>query len=288
MIRLMQPSDLHDVVNLLEWMDSAPEREVFAPEARELEGLRWECENKQSWVWQDDLGTVRAYTGLSPYKEGYVLEGPLSSFAPHELLLKTTLEHTENYPVYAFAAKHNRAVRDCLESNGFGAMHGTDFYTLPRKNAKVSFFIPEGYTLQPAFGIDYRQYLELYRVSEDVWSERLSWTDEDYRKHFATQEIQLLVLCRADSSATQALGFAELEIWGDVAKLSYLAVHPAYRGHGYGKVLLNHAVREAFNHPEVMTLQARAHDHEGSAKHLYLKMGFALERTVITYLLEED
>jgi ribosomal protein S18 acetylase RimI-like enzyme len=167
-------------------------------------------------------------------------------------------------------------------------MHGTDFYTLPRKQAKVSFFIPEGYTLRPAFGIDYSQYLELYRVSEDVWSERLSWTQEDYRKHFATQEIQLLVLCSTNPANPQAVGFAELEIWGDAAKLSYLAVHPAYRGQGYGKVLLNHAVREAFNHPEVMTLQARAHDHEGSAKHLYLKMGFSLERTVITYLLEED
>ena len=35
MIRPMQHTDTPDVLTLLHWMDGAPEREVFAPDARD-------------------------------------------------------------------------------------------------------------------------------------------------------------------------------------------------------------------------------------------------------------
>ena len=287
MLRPLQAADAHDVVTLLEWMDAHPEREVFAPVARELEDLRWECEDKKSLVYLDDLGTVRAYAGLTRYKEGYVLEGPLSRGGLVEPVLRGILEHAGNDPIYAFAAKANRGVRDALETAGFGAMHGTDFFKLSRrelssKQVRVWPEIPQNFRLLPAFKVRFEDYLELYRSSEDVWTERLHWREDDYKRHFARPELSLMVL----ENRGDLLGFAELETEGQTGTLAYLAVHPVHRGKGYGRVLLNQALREAFNQPDVMEFRARAHDHEGAARRLYKRTGFELERTVITYLLK--
>ncbi len=289
MLRPLQAADAHDMVTLLEWMDAHSEREVFAPVARELEDLRWEweCEDKKSLVLLDDLGTVRAYAGLSPYKQGYVLEGPLSSRGLVEPILRGILEHAGHDPIYAFAAKANQGVRDALESAGFGATHGTDFFKLGRrelshKQVRVWPELASGFRLLPAFKVRFEDYLELYRSSEDVWTERLHWNSDDYRHHFARPEMSLLAL----EKGGELLGFAELETEGQTGTLAYLAVHPVHRGKGYGRVLLNQALRETFSQPDVMQFRARAHDHEGAARRLYERSGFKLERTVITYLLE--
>jgi len=287
MLRPLQAADAHDVVTLLEWMDAHPEREVFAPVARELEDLRWECEDKKSLVYLDDLGTVRAYAGLSPYKEGYVLEGPLSSRGLVEPVLRGILEHAAQNPIYAFAAKANRGVRDALENAGFGATHGTDFFKLGRRELSIKQVrgwpeLQGGFRLLPAFKVRVEDYLELYRSSEDVWTERLHWREDDYRRHFARPELSLLAL----ENGGDLLGFAELETEGQTGTLAYLAVHPVHRGKGYGRVLLGAALREAFDQPEVSEFRARAHDHEGAARGLYERSGLKLERTVITYLLE--
>jgi len=255
--------------------------------ARELEDLRWECEDKKSLVYLDDLGTVRAYAGLSPYKEGYVLEGPLSSRGLIEPVLRGILEHTSRDPIYAFAAKANRGVRDALEAAGFGATHGTDFFRLGRRELSSKQVrgwpeLPDGLRLLPAFKVRVKDYLELYRSSEDVWTERLHWCEDDYKRHFARPELSLLAL----ESGGELLGFAELETEGQTGTLAYLAVHPVHRGKGYGRILLYQALREAFGQPEVSEFRARAHDHEGAARRLYERSGFELERTVITYLLE--
>ncbi|MBB6097412.1 ribosomal protein S18 acetylase RimI-like enzyme [Deinobacterium chartae] len=281
MIRPMRPSDVHDVITLLEWMDGSPDREVFSPEARDLEDLRWECQGKTCLVYQDDLGTVRGYAALSPYKDGFLLEGPLSNRGIVRPLLAELLR-SDHRPVYAFVARDNMGVREALEEADFGAIHTTDFFVLPRRAAKLRSRMPEGLRLLPAFSVTFDQYLDLYRSSEDVWSERLSWSEEDYRRHFAKEGTYLLVLARDD----EPLGFAELEIDGDEATLSYLAVHPTHRGNGYGHVLLDHAVREGFTPLEVTHLRARAHDHEGVARLLYQKHGFVPERSVVAYLLD--
>ncbi|MFC6750449.1 GNAT family N-acetyltransferase [Deinococcus aquaticus] len=77
MIRPMLPTDVPDVLALLNWMDDAPEREVFSPDARDPRELQLECEDSTCLVDTDDEG-VRAYCALSPFRDGLVLEGPVS------------------------------------------------------------------------------------------------------------------------------------------------------------------------------------------------------------------
>ena len=113
MLRPLQPADAHDLVALLEWMDAEPQREVFAPEARDPEDLQWKCKDKHAWVLLDALGTVCGYTAIANYKDGLLLEGPLGE-AHLEDMLRNALAHTPQRPIYAFAARDNDAVRQAL------------------------------------------------------------------------------------------------------------------------------------------------------------------------------
>lgn len=284
MIRPMRHPDAPDVISLLEWMDEQPEREVFAPEARGVNDLKEESEQKRCWVAEDDLGQVHAYCALAPHPQGLVLEGPLGSDLPPAALaplLERALEAAEGEGVYAFCARDNDPVHAALTGSGFTPMHGTDFYRLRRGEARGLAELPPGLLLR--LKTDLASYQRLYHAAEDGWSSRLSWTETDYHAHLDRDDLRLLVLTRGGD----ALGFAEVEL-GEVAELSYLAVHPTERGHGLGRVLLSAAIREAFAHPEVQEVRGRAHDHEASARALYAHMGFTACRSVTTYLHPGD
>lgn len=286
MIRTLQASDGPDVISLLSWMDGAPEREVFAPDARTPDDLVLENAGKTCLVVADDLGSVTAFAALSPFQDGLVLEGPLSE-TPDSLLrlLGEAVKHNDNQSVYAFAARDNLPVRSALEAVSFTAMHSTDFYRLTRDQLsrlpRLS-ALPEGLNL--ARTTDSQTYRSLYRASEDTWSERLQWSEAQLLAHLHSPDTELTVLERGE----RAVGFAELEYDGDLARMTYLAVHPAERGQGYGRQLLMRAAHSAFEHPEVSALQVRAHDHEGPARGLYAHAGFSHCRSVVTYLLEPE
>lgn len=289
MIRPLQTSDFPDVLALLQWMDDDARREVLAPDARDLEELRWENEGKTCLVSLDELGGLQAYCGLAPFRDGVALEGPLGDHSEQALLgvLREAMRRTPS-SVYAFCAAANAPVRAVLEREGFTTMHATDFYRLSRREAerrlakkRISDAVPAGLSLHDR--VDPSTYQALYRSSEDAWSERLGWSSAALDAHFARDDVRLLVLRRG----RQALGFAELEV-GEVAQLTYLAVHPAERGHGHGRALLGAAVTEALRHPEVRAIQARAHDHEAPARRLYAQAGFEPSRSVLTYVLERE
>lgn len=282
LIRQVKPTDTTDILALLDWMDASPHREVFSPEARTPEDLSWEVGHEQTLVVEDQAGSVRAYASLTPYKDGFLLEGPLGDSTDYTRSVLRAVLKKAHKPVYAFCACMNQEVRGALEGLGFGALHCTDFYSLSRPQKQRLPFLPEGVKFMPAFRIGFQDYLELYRSSEDVWSERLSWTEEKYRKHFAQEHVELMVLCKDQTP----VGFAELEFDEDQATLAYWAVHPAFRGQGYGKLLLQYSIHDAFLKPHVMCLKARAHDHEASARHLYEALGFKLDRSVMAYLRE--
>ncbi|WP_293911885.1 GNAT family N-acetyltransferase [Deinococcus sp.] len=301
MIRTLQASDGPDVVSLLSWMDGAPEREVFAPDARTPDDLVLENAGKTCLVAADDLGSVTAFAALSPFQDGLLLEGPLSE-APDTLhrLLGEALKHNDNQSVYAFAARDNLPVRSALEAVSFTAMHSTDFYRLTRDQLsrlpKLS-ALPDGLSLSDT--TDSQTYRSLYRASEDTWSERLHWSEAQLQSHLHSPDVELTVLLRGGRApgfrapgfrapGFRALGFAELEFDGELARMTYLAVHPAERGQGHGRQLLLRAAHAAFAHPEVSALQLRAHDHEGAARSLYAHAGFSHSRSVVTYLLEPE
>ena len=285
MIRTLQASDGPDVISLLSWMDGAPEREVFAPDARTPDDLVLENAGKTCWVAADDLGSVTAFAALSSFQDGLLLEGPLSE-TPESLprLLSAALSHNDNQSVYAFAARDNLPVRGVLEAAGFSPMHSTDFYRLQKTNwsTKGVPALPDG--LELADRTDLETYRSLYRAAEDTWSERLHWSEAQLLTHLNSPEVSLLVLRRGG----KAVGFAETELDGQLARITYLAVHPAERGQGHGRTLLLHAAASAFERPEISAVQVRAHDHEGAARALYAHAGFLHCRSVVTYVLEPE
>ncbi|WP_034387114.1 GNAT family N-acetyltransferase [Deinococcus sp. YIM 77859] len=282
MIRPMRQADAPDVLALLSWMDDAPEREVFAPDAREADELRVECEDRVCLVAEGEDGEVRAYCGLAPFRDGLVLEGPLGTGELRALLARA-VERSDGLPIYAFSARDNLAVREVLEEAGFTPMHTTDFYTA-RVPALARFArVPEGYTSVEALLPD--AYRALYRASEDGWAGRLEWTDAEIGAHFARDDVRLVALLRGE----KPVGFAELELNPEAARadLTYLAVHPAERGQGLGRVLLALAAAEAAAHPEIRDLRARAHDHARAARALYTHAGMTHCRSVVTYLRDD-
>lgn len=282
MIRPLQATDAPDVLALLSWMDDAPEREVFAPDARDEHELRSECEDRVCLVAEGLDGAVQAYCGLAPFRDGLVLEGPLGEGDLPGLVARA-LERAEGLPIYAFAARDNLAAREALETCGFTPMHTTDFYAARVADLARYARVPEGYAvtdhLAPA------AYRALYRAAEDAWAERLDWTDAELQAHFARDDVRLVALTRQG----QPVGFAELELNAAEARadLTYLAVHPAERGQRLGRVLLALAAAEAAAHPELRTLRARAHDHARPARALYAHAGLTHCRSVVTYLRDD-
>lgn len=282
MIRPMQATDAPDVLALLHWMDDAPEREVFAPDAREAAELQGECEDRVCLVAEGVDGEIRGYCALAPFRDGLALEGPLGTGDLHGLLARA-VERADGLPIYAFSARDNLAAREALEAEGFTPMHTTDFYTARVAALARAARVPEGHavagTLAPA------AYRALYRASEESWAGRLDWTDAEIEAHFARDDVELVVLARGG----QPVGFAELELNAEASRadLTYLAVHPAERGQGHGRTLLALAAAEAAAHPEIRDLRARAHDHARAARALYARAGLTHCRSVVTYLRDD-
>ncbi|SEJ83066.1 Ribosomal protein S18 acetylase RimI [Deinococcus reticulitermitis] len=288
MIRPMQATDLPDLLALLHWMDAAPEREVLAPDARDLAELRLECEDTPALVDEGPDG-VRAYCSLAPFRDGLALEGPLSERgADLRRLLRRAAEQAEGLPVYAFCARDNVEVRAALEEAGFMPMHTTDFYSVPLgalKGSRGADPVPPGYTVTHTLGLtDYRA---LYRAAEDAWSARLEWEPEVYDAHFSRDDVRLIAL---QDPSGRAVAFAELEFNPAEARadLTHLAVHPAERGQRLGRALLLLAAAEARRFPELRTLRVRAHDHMKAARALYARAGLTHCRAVVTYLRDGE
>lgn len=282
MIRSMQLTDVPDVLALLHWMDAAPEREVFAPSSRDVPELQSECEDSTCLVQAGEDG-VSAYCAIAPFRDGLVLEGPLSEVGQVGPLLRKALAHAEGLPVYAFCSRENTPVREALEAAGLMPMHSTAFYSAPLSDFAEA-EVPDGYVLTNLLPItDYRA---LYRAAEDTWAGRLDWTPEQYDAHFARDDVKLVALTRGGKPAA----FAELEFQPDEgrAEITYLAVHPAERGQHLGRTLLSLAASEARQHPELRSLRVRAHDHMKAARTLYSHAGLKHCRSIVTYMLEGE
>lgn len=282
MIRSMQTTDLPDLLALLHWMDDAPEREVFAPSSRDVQELQLECEDNTCLVDVNEDG-VAGFCAISPFRDGLVLEGPLSESGQVSAVLKRVLAESEGLSVYAFCSRENAAVRDALESAGLTPMHSTAFYSIALKDMP-EFALPDGYAVTSLLPLtDYRA---LYKAAEDAWATRLDWTPEQFDAHFARDDVKLIALTRSGKPAA----FAELEFHPDDARaeVTYLAVHPAERGQHLGRALLSLAAQAAAQNPAMRTLRARAHDHMHAARTLYSHAGLKHCRSIVTYMLEGE
>ena len=75
------------------------------------------------------------------------------------------------------------------------------------------------------------------------WTDRLSWTDDMIERHLATPGVSLWLLSWDDKPA----GYFELrEHDDDSVEIAYFGLLPEFIGRGWGKYLLTHAVRSAW------------------------------------------
>lgn len=290
-VRALLSSDLPELLGLLEWVDAQPEREVFAPLARSIDDLKWECRNKPAFVQTGREGETLAYCGLSPYRDGLVLEGPLCERTDPTAVLRAAVEKAREAPdrvLYAFCARANAPVRHALTGVGFEAFGGTTFYMLRRAgHAPQGAPLPEGALVVSADELSLEDYQRLYKDSDDAWSARLSWTADEYRQHFASPSVALVALgVPGPSGRVRPVAHCELELDGEEAEIAYLGVSASYRGHGWGRAVLDRGLALAFAQSGLETVTARAHDHEDNAVRLYNSRGFTLVRDIISFSQE--
>jgi len=279
MVRSLRPEDLEGLLELLLWMDADPSRQVLAPEARELDELRWEA--GEGWVLERD-GSLAGYAAVYPFRQGGALEGPLVKGGGSLPLL----EHANRIAaargwqtLYAFPHESNRLLRDELEAAGYAPLHTSYYFSSPPQD--LSYPPPAGVEIRPVANLDPELYCNLYRASEDAWSLRLSWTPLELIEHFNRPDV-LLWYAWEDG---EPVGLVELELAPEEAAVSYLGVVPAARGRGVGRALLAVAAEYAFA-SGTPRLRVRAHDHEKEAIALYRRLGFTPEDAIVTYAKE--
>ncbi|QTN31373.1 GNAT family N-acetyltransferase [Akkermansiaceae bacterium] len=121
--------------------------------------------------------------------------------------------------------------------------------------------------------------LELYKRvgAQWQWTDKLTWTDADWRRYASRDE----VLTYVGRLAQQEIGYFELEVQdaGNV-EIAYFGLFPEHIGKGLGGAFLSAAVQIAWELPgtERVWVHTCARDHQHALAN-YLKRGFALFET---------
>jgi len=104
--------------------------------------------------------------------------------------------------------------------------------------------------------------------------------------HMGERELQTLLRSgrlQVAHAAEELIGYSALTATGSHAHLSRLAVHPAWQGQGYGRFLLNDALRYA-QHVGVNTMMLNTQVQNRSAQQLYRQTGFRPTGQVVPVL----
>jgi GNAT superfamily N-acetyltransferase len=103
------------------------------------------------------------------------------------------------------------------------------------------------------------------------WTDRLSWADEQVRRHLADPAISLWLL----TSGAAPAGYFELRAHPDRSvEIAYFGLLPEFVGRGWGGYLLTKAVEEAWaTKPERVWLHTSTLDHPAALPN-YLRRGF--------------
>ncbi|WP_404392064.1 ribosomal protein S18-alanine N-acetyltransferase [Humibacillus xanthopallidus] len=106
--------------------------------------------------------------------------------------------------------------------------------------------------------------LEQQLFADDAWSEQTWWAE------LAGRPRRDYVVAIADGSV---VGYAGLDVTGDVADVMTVATAPTQQRKGIGRLLLDHLVRRAAAHGcEALLLEVRADN--DAARNLYERNGF--------------
>lgn len=111
---------------------------------------------------------------------------------------------------------------------------------------------------------DLERVMEINRLSfTDPWPKRIFESEvngNEFAKYFIIEADDLIV------------GYVGLWFVFDDAQITNIAVHPDYRGHGYGETLFSYAMQQAILH-RMKTLSLEVRVSNKKAQHLYRKFG---------------
>jgi ribosomal protein S18 acetylase RimI-like enzyme len=116
------------------------------------------------------------------------------------------------------------------------------------------------------------------------WTERLTWTDEEVRRHLDDPRVSIWLL----SWEGRRAGYFELRQHDDNSvEIAYFGLLPEFIGKGWGKYLLTRAARAAWSlEPERIWLHTCTLDHPAALPN-YLKRGFRRTREEVYELSQE-
>ncbi len=134
------------------------------------------------------------------------------------------------------------------------------------------------------------QLKDIPRVHEiDVLSFTMPWPEKSYQ--FELNENPTTLALVAEVSDTQAkplvIGMAIVWMVVDEAHIATIAIHPAYRGLGFGKSLLGEVLRQTVQRgASLATLEVR--EQNLLAQQMYLKFGFRIVGRRLRYYKDNN
>ena len=131
---------------------------------------------------------------------------------------------------------------------------------------------------------------DIPRVHEiDVLSFTLPWPEKSFLFELTEQPSTLAIVAEvsADDARTVVIGMAIVWVVVDEAHIATIAIHPEYRGHGYGKKLLAETLRQSIQRgAELATLEVRQSNN--LAQQMYTKFGFASVGRLLHYYKDNN
>jgi ribosomal-protein-alanine N-acetyltransferase len=117
---------------------------------------------------------------------------------------------------------------------------------------------------------------DIAKVHEiDVLSFSLPWPEKSYLFELTENPSSLVLVAEIVPSDTKpvVIGMAVVWIVVDEAHIATIAIHPEFRGNGYGKKLLAETLRQSIQRGAILaTLEVR--ENNGLAQQMYKNFGF--------------
>ncbi|HEX9092207.1 MAG TPA: ribosomal protein S18-alanine N-acetyltransferase, partial [Anaerolineales bacterium] len=131
---------------------------------------------------------------------------------------------------------------------------------------------------------------DVSRVREiDLLSFTLPWPEKSYLFELTENPTTLALVAEVVIEAARpiVIGMAVVWIIVDEAHIATIAIHPGFRGHGYGKKLLAATLRQAIQLGATQaTLDVR--EHNELAQRMYQEFGFKMVSKRLHYYKDND
>ncbi|PWB50223.1 MAG: ribosomal-protein-alanine N-acetyltransferase [Anaerolineales bacterium] len=123
----------------------------------------------------------------------------------------------------------------------------------------------------------------------DALSFSLPWPENSYRFELTENPSTLALIAEltTPNDAQTIIGMSVTWLIIDEAHIATIAIHPEYRGHGYGKQLLRETLRQSIQRGAVLAaLEVR--ENNLIAQQMYLEFGFEIVGRRFKYYKDND